>query len=110
MGLLDEAIRDHLELKRQRGADPNQVAREEQDALGPAVRRPVEGDAPAEAAEAAPDAEPPEAAPPEAAPPSAEVPEVAAPPEAHVEEHPVEQHAVPPPEAVDVEPAAPAEE
>src|SRR3954451_20503148 len=33
MGLLDEAIRDHLELKRRRGADPGEVAREEHDAL-----------------------------------------------------------------------------
>jgi hypothetical protein len=35
MGLLDDAIREHLELKRLRGADPGDVAREEQDALGP---------------------------------------------------------------------------
>jgi hypothetical protein len=35
MGLLDEAIRDHLELKRQRGADPTEVAREEREALEP---------------------------------------------------------------------------
>ncbi len=35
MGLLDEAIREHLELKRRRGADPGEVAREEQDALAP---------------------------------------------------------------------------
>jgi len=34
MGLLDDAIREHLELKRLRGADPGEVAREEQDALG----------------------------------------------------------------------------
>lgn len=34
MGLLDEAIREHLELKRQHGADPSEVAREEHDALG----------------------------------------------------------------------------
>jgi len=27
MGLLDDAIRDHLELKRRRGADPGEVAR-----------------------------------------------------------------------------------
>ena len=33
MGLLDEAIRDHLELKRRRGADPGEVAREEHEAL-----------------------------------------------------------------------------
>jgi len=39
MGLLDEAIREHLELKRLRGADPGVVAREEQDALGPVPRR-----------------------------------------------------------------------
>ncbi len=38
MGLLDDAIREHLELKRLRGADPGDVAREERDALGP-VRR-----------------------------------------------------------------------
>lgn len=36
MGLLDDAIREHLELKRLRGADPGAVAREERDALGPA--------------------------------------------------------------------------
>ncbi len=39
MGLLDNAIREHLELKRLRGADPGVVAREEQDALGPVPRR-----------------------------------------------------------------------
>jgi len=35
MGLLDDAIRDHLELKRRRGADPAEVAREQQEALEP---------------------------------------------------------------------------
>ena len=29
MGLLDDAIREHLELKRSRGADPNEVERQE---------------------------------------------------------------------------------
>jgi hypothetical protein len=38
MGLLDDAIREHLELKRRRGADPAEIARAEQEALGP-VRR-----------------------------------------------------------------------
>jgi hypothetical protein len=38
MGLLDEAIREHLELKRRRGADPTEVERLEREALGP-VRR-----------------------------------------------------------------------
>src|SRR3954464_12493874 len=36
MGLLDDAIREHLELKRQHGADPGEVARQEREALGPA--------------------------------------------------------------------------
>jgi hypothetical protein len=35
MGLLDDAIREHLELKRLRGADPGTVAREAKDVLGP---------------------------------------------------------------------------
>ena len=35
MGLLDEAIREHLELKRQHGADEDEVARQETEALGP---------------------------------------------------------------------------
>jgi hypothetical protein len=34
MGLLDDAIREHLELKRLKGADPGDVAREEREALG----------------------------------------------------------------------------
>jgi hypothetical protein len=34
MGLLDDAIREHLELKRQHGADPDEVARQEREALG----------------------------------------------------------------------------
>ena len=38
MGLLDDAIREHLELKRLRGADPGDVAREEHAALSPVVR------------------------------------------------------------------------
>jgi hypothetical protein len=38
MGLLDDAIREHMELKRLRGADPSELARQEQDALGPVVR------------------------------------------------------------------------
>lgn len=36
MGLLDDAIREHLELKRRRGADPAEIERLEQEALGPA--------------------------------------------------------------------------
>jgi hypothetical protein len=40
MGLLDDAIREHLELKRRRGADPAEIERAERDALGPARREP----------------------------------------------------------------------
>src|SRR3954453_2001113 len=38
MGLLDDAIREHLELKRKHGANPDDVARQEQEALGPGMR------------------------------------------------------------------------
>lgn len=37
MGLLDDAIREHLELKRRRGADAAEVAREERAALEPVL-------------------------------------------------------------------------
>ncbi|HMD52841.1 MAG TPA: hypothetical protein VKG62_09010 [Solirubrobacteraceae bacterium] len=37
MGLLDDAIREHLELKRRRGGDAAEIAREEQAALDPEV-------------------------------------------------------------------------
>jgi hypothetical protein len=60
MGLLDDAIREHMELKRLRGADPTVIAQQEHDALGPvlleedtaaphkedAVRQAPEGDIP----------------------------------------------------------------
>jgi hypothetical protein len=38
MGLLDDAIREHLELKRRRGADPGEVARAQHEALDPVER------------------------------------------------------------------------
>jgi len=38
VGDLEDAIREHLELKRRRGADPAEVAREEHDALSPVTR------------------------------------------------------------------------
>ena len=50
MGLLDDAIREHLELKRRHGASENELARQEAEALGPARRETV--------AEAAPGPEP----------------------------------------------------
>jgi hypothetical protein len=39
MGLLDDAIREHLELKRSRGADPGEVERQEREALGAAQQQ-----------------------------------------------------------------------
>jgi hypothetical protein len=41
MGLLDDAIKDHIELKRRHGADPGEIARLEHEALGPARREPT---------------------------------------------------------------------
>jgi hypothetical protein len=58
MGLLDDAIREHLELKRRHGADPNEVERQEQEALGAARRAEF-----AKAAEVERDEEPALAAP-----------------------------------------------
>jgi hypothetical protein len=113
MGLLDDAIRDHIELKRRHGANPGEVARIEHEALGPARREPLaaapydedELDAPSpvtgeSGAVVAPD-EPPTAPdePPTAPEPVADapVPEVAEPPAEPLE---------PPAEA----PASPSEE
>jgi hypothetical protein len=44
MGLLDDAIKEHLELKRRRGADPGEVERLEREALGPVRRAPQASD------------------------------------------------------------------
>jgi hypothetical protein len=50
MGVLEDAIREHLELKRQHGASDEEVEREESEALGPPHRdAPVEGEEPQEA-------------------------------------------------------------
>jgi hypothetical protein len=42
MGLLDDAIKEHLDLKRRGGADPTEVERLEREALGPVRRAPQE--------------------------------------------------------------------
>ena len=61
MGLLDDAIREHLELKRRHGADPDEVARQENEALGETRRaefaRPEGAEAPVEPAPEEPAAE-----------------------------------------------------
>ena len=43
MGLLDDAIREHLDLKRRRGGDPAEIERLEREALGPVRRGPEAG-------------------------------------------------------------------
>ena len=43
MGLLDDAIREHLELKRAHGAPDDEIERAEQEALAPARRDPAAG-------------------------------------------------------------------
>src|SRR3954469_20705127 len=59
MGLLDDAIREHLELKRRRGADSEEVSRLEQEALGPPHRGEFAGAAaPADSSEPVAPAEP----------------------------------------------------
>src|SRR5919109_4933832 len=78
MGILDEAIREHLNLKRQHGAAESELRQLEDEAFGPPAR-PGQPEAPTQVA---PAAEPP-AEPPQAPPPS---------------EEPVAlEHAVPPP-------------
>jgi hypothetical protein len=83
MGLLDDAIREHLELKRQRGADPSEVAREQREALdAPGQSAPSEdAELTGEPASAAPLVDPPAASPPPVAAIPADVPvDTAAPP------------------------------
>jgi hypothetical protein len=91
MGLLDDAIREHLELKRRHGADESDVRRQEHEALGPVQRTP------------APSAEPEEPAEPEAPAPEEPVAEPLDAPLAPAEEAPA-------PEPTWVEPEEPEEE
>ena len=91
MGLLDDAIREHLELKRQHGGDPEEISRQEREALGAARK--------AEFAKTA-DADEAVGEPAEAEPESEE----AAEPDAEAVEEPVA--AEPEPEPFEPEPAA----
>jgi hypothetical protein len=56
MGILDDAIREHLDLKRRHGAPEEELQRQEHEALGPArrevVHQPEDGDGDAAGAEA----------------------------------------------------------
>jgi hypothetical protein len=56
MGVLDDAIREHLDLKRARGGDPAEIERMEREALGPVRREPTIGSARFEVAEERPPA------------------------------------------------------
>ena len=69
MGILDEAIREHLELKRAHGADDSELKQLEDQAFGPPERPGAAGAAPDGASDAA--ADPAAAAPPD---PAAEAP------------------------------------
>ena len=98
MGILDDAIREHLELKRRAGADAAEIARLERTAFGdeappPATAaevQPVAAEpAPAEAQAPAPVAEPPTAVEPEPAPEPA--PAAALPTEPEPVEQPTRQ-------------------
>jgi hypothetical protein len=101
MGLLDDAIREHLELKRRHGADPEEVTRQEREALGAPVRgefaKPdaAEAGAPAEVEEDLEDAPVDEVA---------EVPEIAEPPEMPGEPERDPEPVEPPPAAREPEP------
>lgn len=57
MGLLDDAIREHLELKRRSGADPGEIAHKEHEALAPVF--PEEEDVGLDAPQPVVTAEPP---------------------------------------------------
>jgi hypothetical protein len=101
MGLLDDAIREHLELKRKHGANPEDVARQEQEALGPGQRN--EFAQPDGAAQAPPEPEPAAFEAPEAAaPPEFEPPPAPAPASAPADELPEGEPGIPeePPSAL----------
>jgi hypothetical protein len=109
MGLLDDAIREHLELKRRRGADSEEVTRQEQEALGAPQRAEFAGARPADDEPAAVEAPAPErelAPEPEPEPEPAPAPEPE--PDIPLDEATVEYAPPPPPpEAPEEEPAPP---
>ena len=79
MGILDDAIREHLDLKRKHGAAEDELQRQEEEALGPARRevapaqaQDTNGAGESAAAEASPDAADEPAGETQAAEPSAE--------------------------------------
>jgi hypothetical protein len=130
MGLLDDAIREHLDLKRRRGGDPTEIERAEREALGPVRRGPeLSGEEEVAAPEPTPASAPEdhEAAPAEQWEPFTEDPELRAleapedltpyeparapdgDPLMHDEPPSVETHGAVPPDPADVAPAPEAE-
>jgi hypothetical protein len=116
MGILDDAIREHLDLKRKHGVSEQELQRQEEEALGP-VRREVAaaetGDgsaaAPAPQPEVAQEPAAPEAQAEVSAKPSADAPSTEPPPAATPDEAPLEEPApVPePPEVAEEQPLEP---
>lgn len=96
MGILDEAIREHLELKRQHGAESSELQKIEDEAFGPPARPGAPEDGPTDAEAEAPTefmalGGEPQPAPEEYAEPA-------------VEEHPAAEHATQAPEGEMPEP------
>ena len=97
MGILDDAIREHLELRRRNGADTEEVSRLEQSLLHDGAQEDAATPEAEPAQEAAPDVEPvaepaPEPEPePEPVPVAEAAPAAPAPPEPAFELAPVEQ-------------------
>jgi hypothetical protein len=116
MGILDEAIREHLQLKRQHGADDSELKKIEDQAFGPA-ERPGSGESASDTAAEAPtefmaqpdaDGEQPEEPSPPASvrrEPAAGMADIQEPPPAPVEEEPAEEPAAEEP-AEEEQPAA----
>jgi hypothetical protein len=115
MGLLDDAIREHLELKRQHGAPDDELVRAEQEALGPARREaPGAGVPPVEAVPGEDVVPPPPPPPPAGDPVDADEYAEEPPPAPVFEEpdpdaapEPVFEHAAPEPEEPVDQPDAP---
>jgi hypothetical protein len=124
MGILDDAIREHLDLKRKHGAAEDELQRQEEEALGPARRevapaqaQDTNGAGESAAAEASPDEADEPAGETQAAEPSAEPAEAhtdpaieAAPAPAVEEPQPEPLPPEPDPEPVATEPEPPAPE
>jgi hypothetical protein len=110
MGILDEAIREHLELKRQHGAQQSELQQIEDEAFGPPARPGDPGPGEETAAEAGPSEAPTQFMPAEEAPRVEEAPSAEEPPQLEqappVDEAPPAEPAPAPPA---VEPPAPVE-